>query len=237
MLIPDFFKNTNIWMSVRDLGGILGLATSYRLNMFWNLWVKRLIDIFIVSVGGIIISPILLTIAVLVKCSSPGPVLYRHKRLGYQGKAFTAYKFRSMVADAEEKLHALLESDSNAKSEWENQHKLKKDPRITAIGKFLRRTSLDELPQLINIFKGDMSLVGPRPIVESEVKKYGEDYHRIFSVKPGLTGMWQVSGRSDTDYSERISFDTYYLQSWSVWLDLWILYKTIGAVLKGRGAY
>jgi Undecaprenyl-phosphate galactose phosphotransferase WbaP len=237
VLIPDFFKSTNIWMNVRDFGGILGLATSYKLNMFWNLWVKRFVDVSIVIIGGALISPILVTIAILVKCSSPGPVLYKHQRLGQGGKSFTTYKFRSMAADAEERLRTLLESNPEARAEWEEQHKLKNDPRITGIGRFLRRTSLDELPQLINILKDDMSLVGPRPIVEGEIKKYGEDYKRVFSVKPGLTGLWQVSGRSDTGYSERISLDTYYLQSWSVWLDLWILYKTIGAVLKGRGAY
>jgi lipopolysaccharide/colanic/teichoic acid biosynthesis glycosyltransferase len=142
-----------------------------------------------------------------------------------------------MVIDADVRLKALLASDPTAKAEWEANHKIKNDPRITKLGKFLRRTSLDEFPQLINIIKGEMSLVGPRPIVDDEVAKYGEDFSRIFSVKPGLSGLWQVSGRSDTDYAERVSFDTYYLQSWSVWLDLWVLYKTIGVVLKGKGAY
>ena len=142
-----------------------------------------------------------------------------------------------MVTEADKKLKDLLESDPKLKAEWEAGYKLKDDPRITGIGKFLRRTSLDEFPQLINILKGDMSLVGPRPVVEAEAEKYGEDFQRIFSVKPGLTGLWQVSGRSDTDYTERISYDTYYLQSWSIWLDLWVLYKTPWAVVQGRGAY
>jgi Undecaprenyl-phosphate galactose phosphotransferase WbaP len=224
-------------MNVRDFGGILGFATSHRLNMFWNLWIKRFMDISIVIIGSIVISPLLLWIMILIKISSPGPVLYSQKRAGQNGKHFKAYKFRSMVIDADKKLKDLLGSDSSAKEEWENSHKLKKDPRITKIGKFLRKTSLDEIPQFINILKGDMSLIGPRPIVDGEIKKYGEDFQRIFSVKPGLTGLWQVSGRSDTDYSDRVSFDTYYLQSWSVWLDLWIIYKTIGVVLKGKGAY
>jgi lipopolysaccharide/colanic/teichoic acid biosynthesis glycosyltransferase len=114
---------------------------------------------------------------------------------------------------------------------------LKDDPRITKIGKVLRKLSFDELPQLLNVLKGEMSLVGPRPIVQEEVARYGEDFNRIFSVKPGITGLWQVSGRSNADYSERIFFDTYYLQSWSIWLDLWILYRTVGVVLKGKGAY
>jgi lipopolysaccharide/colanic/teichoic acid biosynthesis glycosyltransferase len=153
------------------------------------------------------------------------------------GKQFTAYKFRSMVSNSAEILQKLLDSDPKIRKEWEDNHKLKNDPRVTGIGKILRRTSFDEFPQLINILKGEMSLVGPRPIVDEEVEKYGEDYSRIFSVKPGLTGLWQVSGRSDTDYAERVSFDTYYLQSWSVWLDVWVLFKTFGVVIKGKGAY
>ncbi|GHV86367.1 undecaprenyl-phosphate galactose phosphotransferase WbaP [Spirochaetia bacterium] len=237
VVIPDFFRFTNIWMSVRDFGGILGLATSYRLNMFWNLWIKRLIDLSIVITGGLLVSPILLGIAVLVKISSPGPVLYSHERLGKNGKHFRAYKFRSMVLDADTKLQHLLDTNPKALKEWEESHKLKNDPRITGIGKFLRRTSIDELPQLINILKGEMSLVGPRPIVDSEVKKYGEYFQKVFSIKPGLTGLWQVSGRSDTGYTDRVSFDTYYLQSWSVWLDLWIIYKTAGVIFRGSGAY
>jgi Undecaprenyl-phosphate galactose phosphotransferase WbaP len=194
-------------------------------------------DVTIVIAGLILSSPLLLWIVVLVKISSPGPVLYGQERIGRNGRRFITYKFRSMVIDAEERLKGLLARDGNALKEWEQTQKLKKDPRITAIGRFLRKTSLDEIPQCINILKGEMSLIGPRPIVEEEIKKYGEDFQRIFSVKPGLTGLWQVSGRSDTAYSRRVSLDTYYLQSWSVWLDLWILYKTIGVVLKGKGAY
>jgi Undecaprenyl-phosphate galactose phosphotransferase WbaP len=224
-------------MSVRDFEGILGLATSQKLKMFWNLGIKRLIDLSIVIFGGIVILPWLLFFALLVKLSSPGPVLYGHTRLGQNGKPFRAYKFRSMVVDAREQLEIMLESNPQIREEWERNHKLKNDPRVTRIGRFLRRTSFDEFPQLINILRGEMSLVGPRPVVDEEVEKYGEDYNRIFSVKPGLTGLWQVSGRSDTDYSERVAFDTYYLQSWSVWLDLWILYKTVGVVIRGKGAY
>ena len=237
VLIPDFFNVTNIWMAVRDFDGLLGFVTSHKLKMPWNLGIKRFLDIFIVVIGGVIILPFLLLIALLVKISSPGPVLYEHKRLGKNGKPFNAYKFRSMVVDSEERLKKLLESDPRLMKEWEENHKLKNDPRVTLVGKFLRRTSIDEFPQLINILKGEMSLVGPRPITDKEVAKYGEDFSRIFSVKPGLTGLWQVSGRSETDYAARVSYDTYYLQSWSVWLDIWVIFKTFGAVLRGKGAY
>jgi Undecaprenyl-phosphate galactose phosphotransferase WbaP len=237
VLVPDFFGVANIWMSVRDFDGILGFATSHRLKMSWNLGIKRFMDLSMVLVGGSIILPFLLIIAFLIKISSPGPVIYKHTRIGMGGKPFKVYKFRSMVVDAEARLNSLLAEDPQARKEWEESHKLKNDPRITGIGKLLRRASMDEFPQLLNILKGEMSLVGPRPIVEGEIKKYGEDFGRIFSVKPGMTGLWQVSGRSDTDYGERVALDTYYLQSWSVWLDLWILYKTIGVVFKGKGAY
>jgi len=235
--IPDFISATSIWTSVRDFGGALGLTTSNKLRMDWNLWIKRFMDIVIVIFGGILILPFLLIIALLIKISSPGPVLYGHERLGKDGKHFTAYKFRSMVTDSQERLKKLFESNPELKSEWERNHKLQNDPRVTFIGRFLRRTSIDEFPQLLNILKGEMSLVGPRPIVDEEVSRYGEDFGWIFSVRPGMTGMWQVSGRSETDYAVRVLYDTYYLQSWSVWLDIWILFMTFGAVLRGKGAY
>ncbi|AEJ19614.1 undecaprenyl-phosphate galactose phosphotransferase WbaP [Gracilinema caldarium] len=237
VLIPDFFGLTNMWMSVRDFDGILGLATSQRLLMPWNRLRKRVLDLLLVLVGGILLLPLFLFIALLIKVSSPGPVLYGHTRIGRNGKPFKAYKFRSMVKDADKKLKDLLERDPEARKEWETSFKLKNDPRITPIGKFLRKTSLDEFPQLINVLKNEMSLIGPRPIVEAEIEKYGKHFKRVFAVKPGLTGLWQVSGRSDTDYDERVAFDTYYIQSWSIWLDLWILYKTVGVVFRGKGAY
>jgi Undecaprenyl-phosphate galactose phosphotransferase WbaP len=237
VLIPSFYNFTNIWMSVRDFDGVLGFVTSHKLKMFWNLAIKRFMELSFVIAGGLLIMPFLLSIALLVKLSSPGTVLYGHRRLGKDRRYFNAYKFRSMVDNSQEVLQELLGQSPELRKEWEANHKLKNDPRVTAIGKFLRRTSFDEFPQLINILKGEMSLVGPRPVVDAEVEKYGRNFDYIFSVKPGLTGLWQVSGRSDTDYTERVAFDTYYLQSWSVWLDLWVLLKTIGVVFKGKGAY
>ncbi|HOX31123.1 MAG TPA: undecaprenyl-phosphate galactose phosphotransferase WbaP [Spirochaetales bacterium] len=237
MLVPDFFGMTSIWLSVRDFGGVLGLASSQKLNLPWNLAAKRCQDFVLTLLGGILALPFLLLIALAIKLDSPGPVLYGHTRLGKDGRPFKAWKFRSMVLGADARLKAHLESDPAARREWEESFKLKSDPRVTRVGRFLRRTSLDELPQLINVLAGEMSLVGPRPIVEAEREKYGDAYERFARMTPGMTGLWQVSGRSDTGYEERVALDSFYSQSWSVWLDLYILYKTIGVVFRGRGAY
>ena len=146
-------------------------------------------------------------------------------------------KFRSMVTNSQEILEKILAEDPVRRAEWDKDRKFKDDPRVTRIGKILRNTSLDELPQLWNIFTGDMSFVGPRPVTRSELDKYGKLSDFILSVKPGLSGMWQISGRSDTAYEERINLDTYYIQNWSIWLDLWIITKTIWVVLRRKGAY
>jgi Undecaprenyl-phosphate galactose phosphotransferase WbaP len=192
VLIPDFFSLNNIWMEVRDFDGILGFATSHRLKMYWNLAIKRFLDLLLVTIGGLIILPLLLLISLAIKLTSPGPVLYSHKRLGLNGKHFNAYKFRSMEINAEKNLESVLDTEPGLREEWEATHKLKDDPRVTKIGKVLRRTSFDEFPQLINILKGEMSLVGPRPVTDSEIEKYGENALRILTVLPGLTGLWQV---------------------------------------------
>ncbi|MDR0656579.1 MAG: undecaprenyl-phosphate galactose phosphotransferase WbaP [Treponema sp.] len=238
VIIPSFFQIGNIWMSIRDFSGILGLATTQRLKLGWNRALKRCMDLFVVLVGGLIILPFLLIIALLVKFSSRGPAIYASKRCLPYGKVFYQYKFRTMCFDAEGQLRKILDTNPAIQKEWEKNRKLKNDPRVTKIGAFLRKTSLDEFPQLLNILRGEMSLVGPRaPLDEGEMQKFGTDFNRIFSVRPGLTGFWQISGRSDTNYEERVAFDTYYLQSWSLWLDIWVLYKTVGVVLRGRGAY
>jgi len=237
VIIPDFFGSANIWMSVRDFDGLLGLASSQKLNMPWNLAIKRLMDVALVLVGGLVLLPALLVVALIVKLSSRGPVLYGHRRLGKDGRPFVAWKFRSMAVDAQERLEALLESSPEIRREWEESRKLKNDPRVTKFGKFMRRASIDEFPQFINILKGEMSLVGPRPITGEEVGKYGGDFDWIFQVRPGLTGLWQVSGRSEKDYATRVSYDAYYLQSWSAWLDIWVIYRTFGVVVRGKGAY
>jgi UDP-galactose-lipid carrier transferase len=180
-------------------------------------------------------SPLFLLIALLIKRDG-GPVFYRHKRVGPFGLPFNCLKFRTMVVDADKILQTLLKIDQAVAAEWQATQKLKNDPRITPIGHFLRRTSLDELPQLINVWRGEMSLVGPRPIVAEEMARYGNNMLFYSRMRPGLTGLWQVSGRSETSYHRRIELDVLYVTTWSLWLDLVILIKTVPAVLDRRGA-
>lgn len=202
-----------------------------------NRWIKTVFDYVLTITGTVAISPILLVIALWIYKDSPGPVIFKHRRIGKNGKEFNCYKFRSMCVDAKEKLEQLLANDPEAKAEWEKDFKLKNDPRITKSGAFLRKTSLDELPQIFNVLKGEMSLVGPRPIIRDEMQRYGEYIDDYLMVKPGITGMWQVSGRSDIDYTERVLLDSWYTRNWSVWLDITLLFKTFKVVLLRKGAY
>ena len=202
-----------------------------------NRWIKTIFDYVLTIIGTIAISPILIVIALWIYKDSPGPVIFKHRRIGKNGKEFNSYKFRSMCVDAKERLEQLLKTNPEAKAEWEKDFKLKNDPRITKSGAFLRKTSLDELPQIFNVLKGEMSLVGPRPIIRDEMVRYGEYINDYLMVKPGITGMWQVSGRSDIDYAERVLLDSWYTRNWSVWLDITLLFKTFKVVLLRKGAY
>ena len=203
----------------------------------WNRYLKTMFDFVLTLVGTVAISPILLFIAIWIYKDSPGPVIFKHTRIGKNGKAFPCYKFRSMCVNAKARLEELLKNDPEAKAEWERDFKLKNDPRITKSGAFLRKTSLDELPQIFNVLKGEMSLVGPRPVIQEELERYGEYVGDYLMVKPGITGMWQVSGRSDIDYQERVLLDSWYVRNWSVWIDIVMLFKTFKVVLLRKGAY
>jgi lipopolysaccharide/colanic/teichoic acid biosynthesis glycosyltransferase len=176
-------------------------------------------------------------IALAIFLQDGGPVLFAHRRIGRGGKPFFCYKFRSMAVDAESRLAELLARDPAAREEWARDHKLRDDPRVTPLGAFLRRSSLDELPQLFNVLQGTMSLVGPRPIVDAEISRYGKRFHHYCAVKPGITGLWQVSGRSDLSWEDGLRLDLYYVENWSLAADVVILWKTIGAVMASRGAY
>lgn len=194
---------------------------------------KRLLDILLTSLAMIVVLPISLIISILIRLDSKGPVIYKQKRLGQDGKLFTIYKFRTMVCNAEE---VMKNFTPEQKEEFEKHFKLKNDPRITKMGNFLRKTSLDELPQLINILKGDMSIIGPRPVVENEIEKYGFFKNKYLSIKPGLTGWWACNGRSSTTYNERISLEIYYIDNISLKLDIKCFFKTILSIIKKDGA-
>jgi Undecaprenyl-phosphate galactose phosphotransferase WbaP len=197
---------------------------------------KRIVDVLGAIVLGLVFSPLILTILFLMR-KSGGTVIYRHRRVGSGGQMFSCLKFRTMVPNADQVLRDLLESDSDLRAEWIRDHKLRHDPRVTRLGRFLRRTSLDELPQLVNVLRGEMSLVGPRPVVREELLRYGRNVGTYLAVKPGITGLWQVTGRNDTDYRRRVVLDTYYVRNQNLVLDLYILVKTTGVVLGGNGAY
>lgn len=238
LLVPLFSESFQThWLTPRDLGNTVGLLVRQNLHDKRRLRFKRAMDILLCAAGSVILLPLGLLLALAIRLDSPGPVFYRQRRIGREGREVRIFKFRTMVSNADAVLEEMLAHNLDLKKEWECDHKLKHDPRITRVGRFLRKVSLDELPQLINVVTGDMSLVGPRPIVASEVHKYGPVYEEYCMVRPGITGLWQISGRNNTTYAERVAYDHYYINNWSVWMDLWILAKTVPVVITGYGAY
>lgn len=197
---------------------------------------KRLLDIIGVLILALVLSPLLVVVG-LALARDRGPIIYRHMRTGRDGLIFGCLKFRTMVPDADQALRELLHRDAGLRTEWLRDRKLRNDPRVTTIGRFLRRTSLDELPQLWNVLKGEMSLVGPRPVVYEEWARYGRRLHHYLAAKPGVTGLWQVKGRSDCSYRRRVALDSYYVRKRSLVLDISILLQTVRIVLRGRGAH
>jgi exopolysaccharide production protein ExoY len=197
---------------------------------------KRVLDVVGAIVLAAVFSPLMLAIAVLMRREG-GSIIYKHRRVGRHGRAFECLKFRTMVPNADQVLRELLDRDPVINAEWVRDHKLRSDPRITRLGRFLRRTSLDELPQLWNVLRGEMSLVGPRPVVREELLRYGRNVRIYLAARPGITGLWQVKGRNDTDYRRRVVLDTYYVRNQNLLLDLYILLRTTRVVLGGSGAY
>lgn len=245
-------NHANNTMVIPDIKGIALLNTAlfhlfyeeiFMMNIRNNLKsvTNRFIKRFFEISASVILLPLLLPlvglIVLAIKLETPGPAIYAHERMGRNGGLFRCYKFRTMQKDAEESLKELLGNNDELREEWEKNWKLKVDPRITRIGRFLRRTSLDELPQIFNVLKGDMSLVGPRPYLPKEKGHIEKDMQVICSAKPGITGLWQVSGRSNTDYERRVRLDAWYVMNWSLWLDIVILFRTIRVVTKMEGAY
>lgn len=234
-------------MADADFEGPLVLSSANDATWVWGgrvaeirsakayLFGKRLLDIVGALALTAVFAPVLVVIVLALRRS--GAIFFPHERVGLHGRKFRCYKFRTMVPDAETRLRALLDANAALAAEWKEVRKLRNDPRVTAVGRFLRKTSLDELPQLWNVLRGEMTLVGPRPIVGDEVPEYGRSIGVYLAVKPGLTGLWQVSGRSETDYRRRVALDVYYARNRSWLLDLGILLKTVRVVLVGQGAY
>ena len=237
LIIPDLFRWSSLWVKPKSFGDILGLEVVQQASLPDRQLPKRILDVVVSSLALLFLAPVLLAIAIAIKLESRGPAIFGHVRIGRNGMPFKAWKFRTMVTDSDEILDEYLANNPRALAEWESDHKLRNDPRVTFVGRVLRTTSLDELPQLWNVLMSEMSLVGPRPIVEAEIPKYGASYSLYTRVKGGVTGLWQVSGRNDTSYEMRVKLDSFYVRNWSVWLDLCILYRTIGTVLFRNGAY
>jgi Undecaprenyl-phosphate galactose phosphotransferase WbaP len=225
------------WAKHQQFEGLSGVQIQQNLMLPLPRVIKRCMDLVASVIGGILLLPLLFYISVAVKLSSRGPILYGHERIGKDGRRFKAWKFRSMFQDSHLVLEQYLEAHPELREEWGRDHKLRFDPRVTRIGRFIRKTSLDELPQIWNVIRGEMSLVGPRPIVTAEIVKYGPYYGLYTMVTPGITGLWQVSGRNNTTYDERVQLDAYYVRNWSPWLDMYLLIRTIRIVLFADGAY
>lgn len=239
MLVPDLrgiaLINTDLLHLFTEEIFLINIRNN--LKSFSNRFVKRLFDI-VVSIALLpLILLTILMIGVLIRIESPGAVILTQERIGKKGRPFRCLKFRTMFRDAEEQLAEMLERDETLRTEWERTWKLKDDPRVTKIGRFLRKSSLDELPQIFNVLMGDMSLVGPRPYLPRELSQISQHLAVISSAKPGITGLWQVSGRSDTGYRYRVKLDAWYIMNWSLWLDIAILFKTVRVVLRAEGAY
>ncbi len=237
--VPDLLGTQMVGAEVNIFftEAMLMLKIKNKLARRRNRVIKRAFDLLFTICGGLCILPFLLIIAVMVAVDNKGNVIFAHRRIGRGGKEFKCYKFQSMIPNAQEVLKKYLAENPEARKEWEESFKLTNDPRVTKLGNILRKTSLDEMPQLWNVIKGDMSLVGPRPIVAKEIERYGEYFREYAMVTPGITGMWQASGRSDTTYAERVEMDTWYVRNWSVWIDLMYLFKTVKIVFTGKGAY
>jgi Undecaprenyl-phosphate galactose phosphotransferase WbaP len=237
LVIPAVLGHAAVWANSRCIETILGLEVRQNLLLPVPRLSKRLTDLTIGVTLLALLAPAVVAIAGLVRLTSPGPGFYGQMRLGRGGKPFRMWKFRTMYTAAERLLTDTLANSPEARAEWERTHKLRNDPRLTPVGRLLRRLSLDELPQIWNVIRGDMSLVGPRPIVAAEVAAYGPTFSLYGRVAPGLTGLWQTSGRNALSFQERIELDAFYVRNWSVWLDLHILMRTVPAVLSAEGAY
>jgi Undecaprenyl-phosphate galactose phosphotransferase WbaP len=237
LVLSDASTLPALWSASRGLGRLSGIEVRNGLLLATLQRVKRVLDIVVCLSVLVLGLPLLAAIAVAIKMTDPGPVLFGHTRIGQHGRRFKTWKFRTMKVNAEALLREHLAHNPQARAEWNQCHKLRDDPRVTRLGTFLRHTSLDELPQVWNVLCGEMSLVGPRPIVDDEVHHYGKAMRLYAMVKPGITGLWQSSGRNEVGYRDRVLLDEFYVRHWSPWLDVFVLAKTINALIRRKGAY
>jgi Undecaprenyl-phosphate galactose phosphotransferase WbaP len=236
-VIPGLDEFSSFDIETRDICNSVTLELRRSLLDPANQFCKRVIDQTLSLLLGILLLPVMLAVVVIIRLESPGSALFFHRRIGHGGRQFRMWKFRTMRQDGNRILQEYLRQHPEEEAEWKERRKLRNDPRVTRVGRILRKTSLDELPQLWNVLRGDMSLVGPRPIVADEAAKYSSWFDHYCRVVPGLTGLWQVSGRSDTDYKKRVALDSYYVRNWSPWFDIYLLARTVRVVFKGEGAY
>ncbi|HEB35562.1 hypothetical protein LCGC14_1234690 [marine sediment metagenome] len=237
-VVPKIGSLFALGVEIESLGDVLSLSVARNLVKPWNLFIKRSLELICALLLFVIFLPIFFIIGLAIKTDSPGPLIFAHERLGKKKRIFRFYKFRSMFVDGDLKLNQFLKENSLAKEEWKKYRKIKQnDPRVTRVGKFIRKYSLDELPQLINVIKGDMNLVGPRPYMPREKEDIGKSYPIISRVRPGITGLWQVRGRNILPFEERLFLDEYYIRNWSLWLDTVILLKTLKVFFTREGAY
>jgi Undecaprenyl-phosphate galactose phosphotransferase WbaP len=237
IIVPDLFGISVANVDTIEVQSVLALKLRKNLLVRSNRVLKRLIDMILVIVGSVLVLPLAGVIMLAILIESGRPVLFKHERIGKGGMPFSAWKFRSMIHASAQVIEEYLALHPEIRDEWDDKQKLQSDPRLTKIGRILRRLSLDELPQFWNIVKGEMSLVGPRPIIKEEIQKYGDNFDLYTQVRPGLTGLWQVSGRSDLPYKDRVWLDAHYVRNWSIWLDLIILIRSVWVVIAGIGAY
>jgi Undecaprenyl-phosphate galactose phosphotransferase WbaP len=237
LVIPNLIGMTSLGICARELGGIVGLEVTRQLLRPSSRFIKRSLDLAIALLIAPLVAVILAFFALLIRLDSPGPVFYANERVGLGGKKFKVWKLRSMKTNSDEILALHLAENPSEAAEWQTKQKLKRDPRITRVGAVIRKTSIDELPQLWNVIVGQMSLVGPRPLLEHQIPLYGPGFSLYKQVRPGITGLWQVSGRNELAFNERVKLDKYVVQNWSVWLDLYILARTMAVVLTAKGAY
>lgn len=237
IIVNKHYNTRSFGITPHDFGGVLGFEERhYELNHLED-WLIRIFDLTLILLSLPLLAPFFILIMAAIKLDSKGSIFYRQTRIGKGGKSFKVLKFRTMVKDADKVLEKYLQESPELLAEWQASHKLKDDPRITRVGNFLRKTSIDELPQLWNVLKGEMSLIGPRPIVAEEIERYGDRYKYYIQVPPGLSGLWQVSGRSDVGYRRRVKLDEYYVRNRSFWLNLHIIIRTFLAVVRRHGAY